>query len=248
MNKRFRKPTFIANWQMNKTPTETRRYLSKFKQLLPADRWCRFVFCIPSICVPDAVNSVRGTQIHIGAEDCSAYRCGSHTGEIAADMLTDAGCHYVIVGHSQRRNMGDTDTLVGEKVLAALQSGLIPVLCVNDTTETRADKTAKARITMQLKSALVSVPPRQIRNIVLVYEPLGITDAWHANFVCAYLRKILKERYGAHTARTVPILYGGDIDVSSASNIFAQPHIDGAMIGAESLEPNSFMQIIKTAC
>ena len=126
MNRKYRKTVIAGNWKMNKTPTETKAFMTEFKTIMPRGRWCDVALCVPAVCIPAAVRTMRETRIGIGAENCNANASGAYTGEIAANMLLDAGCKYVILGHSERRAMGETDQDVNAKVHAALENGLTP--------------------------------------------------------------------------------------------------------------------------
>ena len=135
MNRKYRKTVIAGNWKMNKTPTETKAFMTEFKTIMPRGRWCDVALCVPAVCIPAAVRAMRETRIGIGAENCNANASGAYTGEIAANMLLDAGCKYVILGHSERRAMGETNADVNAKVLAALENGLIPIMCVGESLE-----------------------------------------------------------------------------------------------------------------
>ena len=137
MNRKYRKTLIAGNWKMNKTPTQTKAFMTELKGLLPKGRWCDIALCVPAVCIPAAVRAMRETRVAIGAENCNAHTSGAYTGEIAADMLVDAGCKYVILGHSERRAMGETNEDVNAKVLAALENGLIPIMCVGESLEQR---------------------------------------------------------------------------------------------------------------
>ena len=131
MNRKYRKTVIAGNWKMNKTPTETKAFMTEFKTIMPKGRWCDVALCVPAVCIPAAVRAMRETRVGIGAENCNANASGAYTGEIATNMLVDAGCKYVIIGHSERRQyFGETDFTVNKKVLAALEAGLHPIICV----------------------------------------------------------------------------------------------------------------------
>ena len=109
MNRKYRKTVIAGNWKMNKTPSETKEFMTKLKTIMPKGRWCDVALCVPAVCIPAAVRAMRETRVGIGAENCNAKASGAYTGEIATNMLVDAGCKYVIIGHSERRAMGETD-------------------------------------------------------------------------------------------------------------------------------------------
>ena len=140
MNRKYRKTVIAGNWKMNKTPTETKAFMTEFKTIMPKGRWCDVALCVPAVCIPAAVRAMRETRVGIGAENCNANASGAYTGEIAANMLSDAGCKYVILGHSERRAMGETDQDVNAKVHAALENGLTPIMCVGETPRAARDR------------------------------------------------------------------------------------------------------------
>ena len=129
MNRKYRKTLIAGNWKMNKTPSETKAFMTELKAMLPKGRWCDIALCVPAVCIPAAVRAMRETRVGIGAENCNPNPSGAYTGEISTAMLTDAGCKYVIIGHSERRAMGETDAEVNAKVKAALEAGLVPIVC-----------------------------------------------------------------------------------------------------------------------
>ena len=137
MNRKYRKTVIAGNWKMNKTPSETKEFMTQLKAIMPKGRWCDVALCVPAVDIPAAVRAVRETRIGIGAENCNANASGAYTGEIATNMLVDAGCKYVIIGHSERRAMGETDADVNAKVLTALENGLVPIMCVGESLEQR---------------------------------------------------------------------------------------------------------------
>ena len=226
MNRKYRKTVIAGNWKMNKTPSETKEFMTEFKSIMPKGRWCDVALCVPAVCIPAAVRAMRETRVGIGAENCNANASGAYTGEIAANMLVDAGCKYVILGHSERRAMGETNEDVNAKVLAALENGLIPIMCVGE------DK---------------------IRKMVIAYEPIWAIGTGktatpeQAEEVCESIRTVIRKLYGAKIARAISILYGGSMNEKNAYDLLAQPDIDGGLIGGASLVPEKFVKIIEAA-
>ena len=157
MNRKYRKTVIAGNWKMNKTPSETKEFMTQLKAIMPKGRWCDVALCVPAVDIPAAVRAVRETRIGIGAENCNANASGAYTGEIATNMLVDAGCKYVIIGHSERRAMGETNADVNAKVLAALDNGLIPIMCVGESLEQR-----EAGITEEYPAASASALPWRV--------------------------------------------------------------------------------------
>ncbi len=253
MNHKYRKTVIAANWKMNKTPTETRAFGVELKRLLPRGRWCEIVLCMPAICIPAGVKALKDTRVSIGAENMHQETFGAYTGEISAPMLVDAGVKYVILGHSERRAMGETDQEINAKLKAALEAGLTPILCVGESLQQRETGVTFEHITMQLKSAFYGIVPEQLRRIVIAYEPIwaigtGLTASpQEAEEVCQHIRTVVRKLSSAKTARATSILYGGSMNDKNAENLLAQPDIDGGLIGGASLDPEKFIHIINAA-
>ena len=253
MNRKYRKTLIAGNWKMNKTPSETKAFMTEFKSILPKGRWCDMVLCVPAVCIPAAVRAMRETRVGIGAENCNANVSGAYTGEISTGMLVDAGCKYVIVGHSERRAMGETDQEINKKVLAILEAGLIPILCCGESLEQRESGITTEWITMQIKSGLLGVPEEKIRKVVIAYEPIWAIGTGktatpeQAEEVCESIRTAIRKLYGSKNARAISILYGGSMNERNAFELLAQPDIDGGLIGGASLVPEKFVKIIEAA-
>ena len=251
MNRKYRKTVIAGNWKMNKTPTETKAFMPEFKAIMPKGRWCDVALCVPAVCIPAAVRAMRETRVGIGAENCNANASGAYTGEIAANMLLDAGCKYVILGHSERRAMGETNADVNAKVLAALDNGLIPIMCVGESLEQREAGITEEWITMQIKTGLASIGEDKIRKMIIAYERIWAIGTGktatpeQAEEVCENIRAVIRKLYGAKVARAISILYGGSMNEKNAYDLLAQPDIDGGLIGGASLKPVDFATIIK---
>ena len=253
MNRKYRKTLIAGNWKMNKTPSETKAFMTEFKSILPKGRWCDMALCVPAVCIPAAVRAMRETRVGIGAENCNANVSGAYTGEISTGMLVDAGCKYVIVGHSERRAMGETDQDINKKVLAILEAGLIPILCCGESLEQRESGITTEWITMQIKSGLLGVPEEKIRKVVIAYEPIWAIGTGktatpeQAEEVCESIRTAIRKLYGSKNARAISILYGGSMNERNAFELLAQPDLDGGLIGGASLVPEKFVKIIEAA-
>ena len=253
MNRKYRKTVIAGNWKMNKTPSETKEFMAQLKAIMPKGRWCDVALCVPSVCIPAAVRAMRETRVGIGAENVNANPSGAYTGEIAANMLVDAGCKYVIIGHSERRAMGETDADVNAKVLAALGAGLIPIMCCGESLEQREAGITTEWIAMQIKLGLRGVPEEKIRKVVIAYEPIWAIGTGRtatpeqAEKVCEGIRTVVRKLYSSKNARAISILYGGSMNEKNAYELLAQPDIDGGLIGGASLVPEKFVQIIEAA-
>ena len=253
MNRKYRKTLIAGNWKMNKTATETKEFMTKLKAIMPKGRWCDIALCVPAVSIGTAVRAVRETRIGIGAQNCNANPSGAYTGEISTDMLVDAGCKYVILGHSERRAMGETDGEINAKVHAALNAGLIPIVCVGESLEHRENGITEEWVSMQVKLALKDVDAEKIRRVVIAYEPIWAIGTGRtatpeqAEAVCEHIRAVVRKLYTSKHARAMTILYGGSMNEKNAYELLAQPDIDGGLIGGASLVAEKFVQIIEAS-
>ena len=246
-----RKKIIAGNWKMNKTPSETTQLIEEIKPLV-ANASCDVVVCVPYVdvvfCVPaidiiPAMEAAKGTNIQIGAENMYFEEKGAFTGEISPNMLVDAGVKYVIIGHSERREyFAETDETVNKKVLKAFEKGLTPILCCGETLEQREMGITLDWIRLQIKSDLKDVTAEQVASMVIAYEPIwaigtGKTATTEqAEEVCKAIRECIAEVYGTDTAEAVRIQYGGSVNAGNAAELFAQPDIDGGLVGGASLK------------
>jgi triosephosphate isomerase len=193
---------------------------------------------------------VKGTPVALGAQNMYHEASGAFTGEISAAMLLDAGCQYVILGHSERRHiLGETDAAINKKTIAALAAGLTPIVCVGELLDERESGETAAVIRRQFEGSLANVPIEQIEKVVIAYEPVWaigtgkVATPEQAEEVHAELRGLLAQRYNEKAAANVRILYGGSVKPSNAKELLSQPNIDGALIGGASLNPDDFLGI-----
>ena len=228
---------------MNKTPSETRAFIEQMKPLV-ADTESEVLFCVPAIDIVPAVEAAKGSNIEIGAENMYFEDKGAFTGEISAKMIVDAGATHVIIGHSERRDIfGECNQMINKKVLKALEAGLVPVICCGESLEQREQGITVDWIRMQIKIALQGVTAQQLAGSVIAYEPIwaigtGKTATTEqAQEVCGAIRVLVEELYGKDTAEAVRILYGGSVNPGNAAELFAQPDIDGGLVGGASLKP-----------
>ncbi len=254
MNRRYRKPIIAGNWKMNKTASETKKFAEELKRLLPRTKWCDIVVCVPAVNIPAALKAFKDLRVSVGAQNVFYEKSGAYTGEVSADMLKDLGVKYVIVGHSERRQMfGETDFSVNKKVIAALEADLHPIICVGETLDQRELGVTMELIALQVKSALAGVPAEKARRCVIAYEPVwaigtGKTaTAQQAAEVCTFIRATIRHLYGARIARSVTVQYGGSMKPSNARELLAELDIDGGLIGGASLEAEQFIEIINAA-
>lgn len=256
MNKKNRKPIIAGNWKMNMLHSETKDFAETIKPLLPKNRSCEAVLCVPYPLIYGMVKATRGLRIGIGAQDVSIHDKGAYTGEVSAKMLKDLGVKYCIVGHSERRAYhGETDAIVNAKAKKLLEKeiGITPIICVGETLEQREMGITMEWIAMQVKGALAGMSGADARKCVIAYEPVwaigtGKTaTAEQAQEVCEAIRNVVRKLYDARTARVMPILYGGSMNEKNCVELLNCPDIDGGLIGGASLKPADFSTIIHAA-
>lgn len=251
MNRKYRKTVIAGNWKMHKTASETRTFLEELRASLPKTKRCAVVLCLPFLDIPAAMKYLKDSRLSVGAQNLHWAREGDFTGEISGPMLADLDVKYVIVGHSERRALfGETDLMVQQKLRAALDAGLRPILCVGESARERQLNAGEERLVYQLKTALAAVSPEEMRRVVLVYEPLwadGLVDPAEAGAQCSAIRSLVRKLYGARIARSTTILYGGHMDEITAPGFLAQEDVDGGLIGGASRSARSFLSIIQAA-
>ena len=251
MNRRYRKTIIAGNWKMNKTAGETKKFAEELKAIMPKTKWCDVVVCVPAVNIPAAIKAFKDMRVSVGAQNVFYEKSGAYTGEVSAEMLKDLGVKYVIIGHSERRELfGETDFTVNKKVLAALEAGLHPIICVGESLEQRELGITMELIALQVKSALAGVPAEKLRKCVIAYEPIwaigtGKTaTADQAEEMHAHIRKVIADKYGKEVADNCSILYGGSCKPTNAKEIFSKPDVDGGLIGGAALDAASFMGIV----
>ncbi len=239
-----RKMIIAGNWKMNKTPSETKAFIEELKPLV-AGADAEVVCCVPAIDIVPAVEAAKGSNIVIGAENMYFEESGAYTGEIAPNMLVDAGVTYVILGHSERREyFAETNETVNKKVLKAFEHGLKPIICCGETLTQREQGITIDWIRQQIKIAFLNVTADQAKEAVVAYEPIWaigtgkVATTEQAQEVCGAIRKLIAEIYDDATAEAMRIQYGGSVAPKNAAELFAQPDIDGGLVGGASLKPD----------
>lgn len=240
----MRKKIIAGNWKMNKTPSETVTLINELKPLV-ANEEVDVVFCVPAISLTTAIEAAKGSNICIGAENMYYEESGAFTGEIAPNMLTDIGVKYVVIGHSERREyFGETDETVNKKVLKSFEHGITPIVCCGESLTQREQGITIDWIRQQIKIAFLNVTADQAKTSVIAYEPIWaigtgkVATTEQAQEVCAAIRVCISEIFDQATAEAIRIQYGGSVTADSASELFAQPDIDGGLVGGASLKPD----------
>ncbi|OQB15884.1 MAG: Triosephosphate isomerase [Firmicutes bacterium ADurb.Bin193] len=246
-----RKKIVAGNWKMNKTPEEAEKLVSELIPMVQGSD-VDVVVCTPYTSLWAAANILKGTDIALGAQNMHFADSGAYTGEVSADMLLALGVKYVIIGHSERRQyFGETDDTVNKKILKALEKGLIPIVCCGESLEQRELGVTGELVRQQIKIAFRGVTAEQAKGVVIAYEPIwaigtGKTaTAQQANEVCAIIRGVIGELYGASVAEQIRIQYGGSMNAGNAAELMSQPDIDGGLIGGASLKAEDFTKIVK---
>ncbi|MBQ1317363.1 MAG: triose-phosphate isomerase [Lachnospiraceae bacterium] len=244
-----RRKIVAGNWKMNKTPTEAVALIETLKPLV-ASETVDVVFCVPAIDIIPAVAAAKGSNIHIGAENMYFEDKGAYTGEIAPNMLVDAGVEYVILGHSERREyFAETSETVNKKMLKAFEYGLIPIMCCGETLTQREQGITMDFIRQQVKVGFLGITKEQAMKAVIAYEPIWAIGTGktatsdQAEEICAGIRALIAELYDEETAETIRIQYGGSVNGKNAAELFAKADIDGGLVGGASLK-EEFGQIV----
>ena len=239
-----RKKIIAGNWKMNMTPSEAVALVNELKPLVVNDD-IDVVFCVPAIDIIPAMEAAKGTNIQIGAENMYFEEKGAYTGEISPNMLNDAGVKYVIIGHSERREyFAETNETVNKKVLKAFEHGITPIICCGESLTQREQGITIDWIRQQIKIAFLNVTADQAKTAVIAYEPIWaigtgkVATTEQAEEVCAAIRACIGEIYDEATAQAIRIQYGGSVSAASAPELFAQPDIDGGLVGGASLKPD----------
>ena len=239
-----RKKIIAGNWKMNMTPSEAVELVNTLKSLVVTEK-ADVVFCVPAIDIIPVVEAAKGSNIQVGAENMYFEEKGAYTGEISPNMLTDAGVKYVVLGHSERREyFAETNETVNKKMLKAFEHGLTPIMCCGETLEQREQGVTMDFIRQQVKVGFQNVTADQAKTAVIAYEPIwaigtGKTATTEqAQEVCKAIRECIAEVYDEATAEAIRIQYGGSVNAATAPELFAQPDIDGGLVGGASLKPD----------
>lgn len=247
----MRKPIIAGNWKMNKTLQEAVSFVEEVKNQIPSADQVESVVCSPALFLDRLVQQVKGTELGVGAQTMHFEENGAFTGEISPLALADLGVQYVIIGHSERREMfNETDETVNKKVHAAFKHHLVPIVCVGETLTEREANETKQVVETQVKQGLAGLSEEQAVKVVIAYEPIWAigtgksSSATDANEVCQYIREVVAGMFSNSTAEQVRIQYGGSVKPENIQEYMNQPDIDGALVGGASLEPQSFLQLL----
>jgi triosephosphate isomerase (TIM) len=250
----MRTPFVVGNWKMNGTVAECRALALAVREGLKRPRGVDIAVCPPFTALAAVAEVLAGSSVRLGAQNCHWEASGPYTGEISPVMLSELGCRYALIGHSERRReMGEVDEQINRKVQAVLAHGLTPVLCVGESTDERRSGLTFTTVEGQLRADLSGMTQEAIAKIVLAYEPVwaigtGVNATpGQAAEVHSYLRGLLSELTSKDVAATIRILYGGSVKADNTEALAAEPEIDGVLVGGASLNAQSFVAIVRKA-
>lgn len=247
----------IANWKMNKTISEAVSSAKELKKLLHNEKNAEIVICPPFTALEAVSKELKGSNrfFKLGAQNMHFEESGAYTGEISPIMLKGIGCEYVILGHSERRNLfNEHDSVISKKIIAALRHSLKPILCVGENSEQRNNGMAKEVVESQLRNCLNGVKVNNILRISIAYEPIWAISkgnpshkpatAEDAEEMHKFIKDFLNEIFDSGTAKNVRVLYGGSMKPDNAKELLSMPNIDGGLVGNASLDAKSFAEIV----
>ncbi|AUM94140.1 triose-phosphate isomerase [Clostridium botulinum] len=246
----MRTAIIAGNWKMNKTVKEAVELVKELKPLVK-DAKCDVVVCPTYVCLPAVLEEIKGSNIKVGAQNMHFEENGAYTGEIAPKMLEELGVHYVIIGHSERRQyFNETDETVNKKVKKAFEHNLIPIVCCGESLDQREGNITEKVLEEQIKVGLKELNKEQVEKLVIAYEPIWAigtgktaTDE-QANETIGYIRTVVKDMYGESVADKVRIQYGGSVKPGTIKAQMNKEEIDGALVGGASLKAEDFAAIV----
>ena len=242
-----------GNWKMNKTRDEALQFIYSVNNELPSNEKVESVICAPAILLRCLVKR-QGSELRIGAQNMHYAESGAYTGEISPNMLETTGVSYVVLGHSERREMfNETDEAINKKIVAALAHDITPIVCCGETLEQREANQVEEVLGNQIRKAYANLPSEDVAKTIIAYEPIwaigtGKTaTAEVADETCGFVRSVIREMYGSVVAEEIRILYGGSVKPSNIEELMSKENIDGGLVGGASLEAESFLKLVK-AC
>lgn len=249
------RPKFIAgNWKMYTTRTAAADLATEVVKGVPAGSVTRVAVCPPFPWLTTVAEVVKGTAVGLGGQNCHFEKEGAYTGEVSPQMLVDAGCGYVIVGHSERRHgLGETDAVLNKKAKAALASGLSVIFCVGETLSERESERTEGVLDTQLTAGLAGLTASQMGAVVIAYEPVWaigtgkVATPDQAQAAHAFIRRRIAGLFDENTANGVLIQYGGSVKADNAAGLLHLPDVDGALVGGASLKADQFLAIVRAA-
>ncbi|HLN33080.1 MAG TPA: triose-phosphate isomerase [Gemmataceae bacterium] len=250
----MRKKFVAGNWKMFTTAASARELAKAVAAGVGKDDRVQVAVCPPFPYLTVVANVIAGSAVQLGAQNLYPAKEGAFTGEVSPTMLVDAGCRYVILGHSERRHkLGETDAFINQKVHAALAAGLSVILCVGETLEERRQDHTETVLATQLRGGLAGLTGEVSPRLVVAYEPVWAigtgqnASADQAQQAHAFIRRQIAQQFGEEPARSLPIQYGGSVKPDNAALLMHEPDVDGALVGGASLQAQQFLAIVEAA-
>ncbi len=246
----MRTPIIAGNWKMNNTIAAGTKLVKELAPLVK-DAKVDVVVCPTSTALAAVTAELKGTNVHVGAQNVHWEKSGAFTGEISTEMLNEIGVDYVVLGHSERRDyFGETDEGVNKRAKAAFAAGITPIICCGESLEIREAGTYLDFVAGQIKAALEGFTADEVAKLVIAYEPIwaigtGKTATFEqAEEVCAHIRKTVAEKFNQSAADAIRIQYGGSVKPATIKGLMEKPNVDGALVGGASLKAVDFSQIV----
>jgi len=253
VNAAARTPFLAGNWKMHMTVGEAEEYIANLLPRVSGAEGVDVAVCVPFTALQAMVDSTRGSRVQVYAQTMHQATNGAFTGEVSAPMLTELGVQGVVLGHSERRQQfGETDRALAEKVAAALDAGLQPILCVGETEEERERDETERKLRHQVWEGLNGLPPEQVARVVIAYEPIWAIGTGHVaepeqiQEAAAFVRALVDDK-GSEAADSVRVLYGGSVKPDNAEELLGLPDVDGALVGGASLDAEGFAAMVDAA-
>jgi len=250
----MRTPFIAGNWKMFKTVAEASSFVTDLRAAVRNVKGVQVVVGPPFTALHAAAQAARGSNIEVSAQDLHWEKQGAFTGEVSATMIKEAGAGYVIIGHSERRQLfGETDAIVNRKVQSAIAQGLTPIMCIGETLDEREQDRTLAILDRQIKGGLDGVTAEQVATLIVAYEPVWAigtgrnATAAQAGEAHAHIRTRLRQWFGGDAAEACRVIYGGSVKPDNIRALIAEPDVDGALVGGASLEVKSFADIVKSS-
>ena len=246
-----RTPIIAGNWKLHMNPEQTTEFVDAVKDKLPDPSKVESLIWAPALDLDALRKAAKGSNLHIGAENCYFEDEGAYTGETSPKVLKEMGMDYVIIGHSERRGyFHETDEDINKKAKAIFANGLKPIICCGESLETREANKQEDWVVGQIKAALDGLTAEQVSNLVIAYEPIwaigtGKTaSSDQAEEMCKTIRETVKDLYNEETAENVRIQYGGSVKPANVKELMSKPDIDGGLVGGASLKPESYLELV----
>jgi triosephosphate isomerase (TIM) len=247
----MRRPVIAGNWKMYKAIGEAVEFVEQLRPLVAQSRHCDVVVAPAFTALAAVSEAARGSNIAVSAQDCHWDKEGAHTGDVSPQMIVDAGCSHVIIGHSERRHgHGETDEQVNRKLKAALAAGLVPIVCVGETLAEREGGRTRDVLQREFDGSFAGLTVQEFSRIMVAYEPVWAIGTGRtatpkvAGESHAYLRELATRCFGGVVAGGLRILYGGSVKPDNIVGLMAQEEIDGALVGGASLKVDSFVALV----